>query len=63
MKRLLIPLLLAAAFPALAATARADVIAGPALAVFYGIRLLPWLLVGALVGVTAFLLHKFRKKK
>lgn len=63
MKKLLIPLLLSAAFPALASTAQADVIAGPALAVFYGIRFLPWLLVGALVGVTIFLLHKFWRKK
>lgn len=47
----------------LTAVAHADVIAGPALAVYYGTRLLPWILVGAAVGVTAFLLRKFWKKK
>lgn len=47
----------------LTAVAHADVIAGPALAVYYGTRLLPWILVGAAVGVTAFLLQKFWKKK
>lgn len=47
----------------LTVVAHADVIAGPALAVYYGTRLLPWILVGAAVGVTAFLLQKFWKKK
>ena len=47
----------------LTAVAHADVIAGPALAVYYGTRLLPWILVGAAVGVTACLLRKFWKKK
>ncbi len=47
----------------LTAAARADVIAGPALAVYYGVRLLPWILVGAVVGVTVYLLQKFWKKK
>ena len=47
----------------LTAVAHADVIAGPALAVYYGTRLLPWILVGAAVGVTVFLLRKFWKKK
>ena len=47
----------------LTAVAHADVIAGPALAVYYGTRLLPWILVGAAVGVTAYLLQKFWKKK
>lgn len=47
----------------LTAVAHADVIAGPAVAVYYGTRLLPWILVGAAVGVTVFLLRKFWKKK
>ena len=47
----------------LTAVAHADVIAGPAVTVFYAVRLLPWILVGGLVGVTAFLLQKFWKKK
>ena len=48
---------------ALRSTAHADVIAGPAVAVFYAGRFLPWILVGAAVGVTVFLLQKFWKKK
>ena len=44
----------------LTAVAHADVIAGPALT---GIAYLPWILVGAAVGVTAYLLQKFWKKK
>ena len=47
----------------LTAVAHAVVIAGPALTVYYGVRLLPWILVGAAVGVTAYLLQKFWKKK
>lgn len=47
----------------LTAVAHADVIAGPAVAVFYGVKLLPWILVGAAVGVTVYLLKKFWKKK
>ncbi len=47
----------------LTAVAHADVIAGPAVAVFYTVRLLPWVLVGAVVGVTVFLLQKFWKRK
>ena len=45
----------------LTAVAHADVIAGPAVAVYYGVRLLPWILVGAVAGVTAYLLRKFWK--
>ena len=48
---------------ALTTVAHADVIAGPAVAVFYAVRFLPWVLVGAVVGVTIFLLRKFWKKK
>ena len=48
---------------ALTTVAHADVIAGPAVAVFYAVRLLPWVLVGAVVGVTVFLLRKFWKRK
>lgn len=47
----------------LTAVAHADVIAGPAVAVFHGVKLLPWILVGAAVGVTVYLLKKFWKKK
>ena len=48
---------------ALMSTAYADVIAGPMLPVFYILRFLPWILVGAAVGVTVFLLRKFWKKR
>lgn len=48
---------------ALMSTAHADVIAGPAVTVFYAARFLPWILVGAAVGVTVFLLQKFWSKK
>ena len=63
MKKYRIVLLALLALPALMGTAYADVIAGPAVAVFYAVRLLPWVLVGAVVGVTVFLLRKFWKKK
>lgn len=60
-KLLTLTLVLATAL-SLTAVARADVIAGPAVALYYGTRLLPWILVGAAVGVTAYLLRKFWKK-
>lgn len=63
MKKYLTATLVLLAALSLTAVAHADVIAGPAVAVFYAVRLLPWILVGAVVGVTAFLLRKFRKKK
>ena len=63
MKKYLTATLVLLAALSLTAVAHADVIAGPAVAVFYAVRLLPWVLVGAVVGVTAFLLRKFRKKK
>lgn len=45
---------------ALTAVAHADVVAGPVLT---GIAFLPWILVGAAVGATVYLLQKFWKKK
>lgn len=63
MKKYLTATLVLLAALSLTAVAHADVIAGPAVAVFYAVRLLPWILVGTVVGVTAFLLRKFRKKK
>lgn len=48
----------------LTAVAHADIIASPGVtAAVYTLRFLPYILVGAVVGVTAFLLHKFWKKK
>lgn len=55
--------LVLAAGLSLTATAHADVIAGPAVALYYGTRFLPWVLVGAVVGVTAYLLRKYWTKK
>lgn len=63
MKKLRILFLTLLAAFALAGAARADVIAGPAMALYYGTRLLPWILVGAAAGVTVYLLRKFWKKK
>ena len=63
MKKLLILTLSLAAALSLTATAHADVIAGPAAALYLGTRFLPWVLVGAALGVTAYLLRKFWKKK
>lgn len=63
MKMYLIPALFFLAVPALMSTAYADVIAGPAVTLFYAARFLPWILVAAAVGVTVFLLRKFWKKK
>ena len=62
MKKYLILALVFLAVPFLMSTAHADVIAGPAIAVFYAVRFLPWILVGVVVGVTVFLLRKFGKK-
>ena len=61
-KFLTLALVLAAAL-SLTATAHADVIAGPAVALYYGARSLPWILVGAVVGVTVYLLRKYWAKK
>lgn len=47
----------------LTAVAHADVISGPAVAIYHTTQLLPWVLVGAIVGITVFLLRKFWKKK
>ena len=63
MKKYLTSALVLLTMLALMSTAHADVIAGPAVAVFYAVRFLPWILVGAAVGVTVFLLQKFWKKK
>ncbi len=63
MKRILTCLLVLLTMPALMATAHADVIAGPAVAIYYTVRFLPWILVGAAVGVTVFLLEKFWKRR
>lgn len=63
MKRSLTAVLVLTAMLLLMSTAYADVIAGPAVTVFYAVRLLPWILVGVVVGVTVFLLRKFLKKR
>lgn len=63
MKKYLTAVLVLMTIPALMSTAHADVIAGPAVTVFYAVRFLPWILVGAAVGVTVFLLQKFRSKR
>lgn len=63
MKKYLTAMLVLLAMPALMSTAHADVIAGPAVAVVYAVRFLPWILVGAAAGVTLFLLQKFRNRK
>lgn len=47
----------------LTAVAHADVVFEPVLALYYTTRLLPWILVGAVVLVTVFLLIKFWRKK
>lgn len=63
MKKLLTLTLSLAAALALTAVAHADVIAGPALALHHGVRLLPWILMGVAVGVTVFLLRKYWTKR
>ena len=63
MKKVLTLMLVLVTALSLTAVAYADVIAGPALTVYYGVRLLPWVLVGGAAGVTAYLLRKFWKKK
>lgn len=63
MKKYVAAMLVLLTMLSLMATAHADVIAGPAVTVFYAARFLPWLLVGAAVGVTLFLLRKFRSKR
>lgn len=63
MKKYLTSMLVLLTALSLMATAHADVIDGPAVPVFRGAWFLPWILVGAAVGVTVFLLQKFWKKK
>lgn len=62
-KRLLTLALVLVTALSLTAIAHADVIAGPAVALYYGARFLPWVLVGAVVGVTVYLLRKYWTKK
>ena len=62
MKKLLTLTLVLLTLLSLTTVARADVIAGPAVALFYATRLLPWILAGLAVALTVFLLKKFRKK-
>lgn len=61
MKKTLTAMLTLLTMVPLTAIAHADVIANPAADV--ADRLLPWILVGTVVGVTLFLLQIFRKKK
>lgn len=64
MKTLLIVVTALLAAVLLASAAYADVIASPAAAAgLYAVKFLPWILVGAVVGVTVFLLQKYWKKK
>lgn len=63
MKKYLTAMLVVISMLALMSTAHADVIAGPAVTAFYAVRFLPWILAGAAVGVTVFLLQKFRSKR
>ena len=63
MKKYLTAALVLLTMLSLMSTAHADVIAGPAVTVFYAVRFLPWILVGAAVGVTIYLLQKFWKKR
>ena len=63
MKKRLTSALVLLTMLSLMSTAHADVIAGPAVAIFYAARFLPWILVGVVVGVSVFLLQKFWKKK
>lgn len=63
MKRFLTCSLTLVMLASLTAVAHADVIAGPAVAVYYGARFLPWVLVGAVVGVTVYLLRRYWRKK
>ena len=63
MKKYLTVVLVLVAALCLASTAYADVIIGPAeMAALYAVKLLPWILVGAVIAVTALLLRKFWKK-
>lgn len=63
MKKYLATILALTTMLSFMSTAHADVIAGPAVTVFYAVRFLPWILVGAVVAVTVFLLRKFWKKR
>ena len=64
MKRTLAVTLALLTMMSLTAVAHADVIFSPVeIAGYYAMRYLPWILVGAVVGITIFLLQKFWKKK
>ena len=62
MKKLVTLILAATAALCLTSVAFADVIAGPMLVIWGISRLLPWLLVAAVMAITIALLRKFRKK-
>lgn len=62
MKKLVTLILTATAALCLTSVAFADVIAGPMLVIWGISRLLPWLLVAAVMAITIALLRKFRKK-
>ncbi len=63
MKKYLTATLVLLTMLSLMATAHADAIVGPVEVLLWGMRFLPWILVGAVVGVTVFLLRKFWKKR
>ena len=65
MKKYLTAALVLLTMLALMSTAHADVIAATPgdIALSLVLELMPWILVGAVVGVTVFLLQKFWKKK
>ena len=64
MKRTLTVTLTLLTVLSLTAVAHADVVFSPAAAVGYSVlHYLPWILVGAVVIITIFLLQKFWKKK
>lgn len=64
MKTVLLYILSFLTAAALARTARADVIMSPVdIAGYYAAQFLPWILVGAAAGVTAYYLKKYWNKK
>lgn len=64
MKRTLTVTLALLTMLSLTAAAHADVIFSPAeISGYYVPRYLPWILVGAVAGITVFLLQKFWHKK
>lgn len=64
MKRTLTVTLALLTMLSLAAVAHADVVFSPVeIAEYYVMQYIPWILVGAVAGITIFLLQKFWKKK